>query len=185
MPEADVRWPRARAFARAHALTGVIWAVGIVVQLSASLLRDRIAFSDDLYLTSLIAPAWTFLQVCLLAGALRLLRPRAKAWSTRSRAWFGVAAAAVFMLLQPGILSVLLNGFDPADKVALALLWSTPLALYLVPVAIVVWAWSRPEGRVSLPRALGYGLVAQGVLSFAFMLWLNHLWAIYIDSAIR
>ena len=166
MPEEAVRWPRARAFARAHALTGIMWAVGIVVQLSASLLRDRIAFSDDLYLTSLIAPAWTFLQVCLLAGTLRLMRPRTASWSTRSRAWTGVTAAAVFMPLQPGILSVLLNGFDPADKVALALLWSTPLTLYVVPVAIVVWAWSRPGGRVSLPRALGYGLAAQGVVSF-------------------
>lgn len=185
MPEGNVKSADVRAFARAHALTGVIWVVGIVVQLSASLLRDRIAFSDDLYLTSLIAPAWTFLQVCLVAGALRLMRRRAAPWSARSRAWFGVAAAAVFMLLQPGILSVLLNGFNPADKVAMALLWSTPLALYVVPVAIVVWAWSRPDGRISLPRALGYGLVAQGVLSFGFLLWLNHLWAIYVDSAIR
>jgi hypothetical protein len=183
--ETEATWSRTRAFARAHALTSAIWAVGIVVQLSASLLRERIAFSDDLYLTSLIAPAWTFLQVCLLAGALHLMSGRAGSWSTRSRAWFGVAAAAVFMLLQPGILSVLLNGFNPADKVALALLWSTPLALYAVPVAIVVWAWSRGDGRVSLPRALGYGLVAQGVLNFAFIVWLNHLWVVFIDSVVR
>jgi hypothetical protein len=176
--EADVKWPRTRAFARDHALTAVIWAAGIGLQLAASLLRERITFSDDLYLTSLIAPAWTFLQVCLLAGALRLMRPRAASWSSRSRAWLGAAAAAVFMLLQPEMISALLNGFNPADKVALALLWSTPLALYLVPAAIVVWAWT--SGRVSLPRALGYGLMAQGVMNFAFIVWLNRLWVVYL-----
>ena len=176
--EVDVKWPRARAFARDHALTAIVWVVGIGLQLAASPLRERTTFSNDLYLTSLIAPAWTFLQVCLLAGSLRLMRPRAASWSARSRAWFGVAAAAAFMLLQPGILAVLLNGSNPTDKVSLALLWSTPLALYLVPAAIVVWAWSA--GRVSLPRALGYGLVAQGVLDFAFIIWLNHLWVVYL-----
>jgi len=134
--------------------------------------------SDDLFITSMIAPAWTFLQVCLLAGALRLMRPRAASWSARSRAWFGVAAAVAFTLLQPGIVSALVNGLNPADGVALALLWSTPLALYLVPAAIIVWAWS--SGRVSLPRALGYGLVAQGVINFAFIIWLNHLWVVYL-----
>jgi hypothetical protein len=97
---------------------------------------------------------------------------------------FGAGAAVVFMLLQPGIISLLLAGpgaFDPADRVALALLWSTPLALYVVPAAIVVWAWVRRDGRVSLPRALGYGLIAQGILNFAFITWLNHLWAIYVN----
>ncbi len=184
MPEGDVKSARARAFARAHWLTGAVWAVGIGLQLASSLLRDRIALSDDLYLTSLIAPAWTFLQVCLLAGALRLTRRRAEAWSTRGRVAFGAGAAVVFMLLQPGIISLLLAGpgaFDPADRVALALLWSTPLALYVVPAAIVVWAWVRRDGRVSLPRALGYGLIAQGILNFAFITWLNHLWAIYVN----
>ena len=188
MSEPEVEWPRVRAFARAHALTGAIWATGIALQLSASLLRERIAFSNDLYLTSLIAPGWTFLQVCLLAGALRLARRRAEPWSTRMRVVFGITAAVVFMLLQPGILSLLLAGpagFNPADKVALALLWSTPLALYLAPAAIVVWAWTWRDGRVSLPRALGYGLVAQGVLNFAFIMWLNHLWVVNTGSVIR
>jgi len=183
VPEADVELSRARAFTRAHALTGAIWVVGIGLQLAASLVRDRLPLSDDLFITSMIAPAWTFLQVCLLAGALRLARRRAEPWSTRMRVVFGVGAAVVFMLLQPGIISLLLAGpaaFNPADKVALALLWSTPLALYIVPAAIVVWAWVQRDGRVSLPRALGYGLVAQGVLNFAFIAWLNHLWQIYV-----
>jgi hypothetical protein len=182
--EPEVKWPRARAFARAHAVTGAAWAVGIGLQLAASLLRDRVSLSDDLFLTSMIAPAWTFLQVCLLAGVLRLMRRRAEPWRTRSRVVFGIGAAAACMLLQPGVLLLLLSGpaaFNPADTVALALLWSTPLALYLAPAAIVVWAWVRRDGRVSLPRALGYGLVAQGVLNFAFILWLNHLWAVYVN----
>ena len=183
MPEADVESSRIRAFARTHALTGAIWAAGIALQLTGSLLRDRLPLSDDLFITSMIAPAWTFLQVCLLAGALRLARRRAESWSTRMRVVFGVGAAVAFMLLQPGIISLLLAGpvaFNPADRVALALLWSTPLALYIVPAAIVVWAWVQRDGRVSLPQALGYGLVAQGVLNFAFIAWLNHLWQIYV-----
>ena len=183
MPEADVESSRVRAFARAHALTGAIWAVGIALQLAASLVRDRLPLSDDLFITSMIAPAWTFLQVCLLAGALRLTRRRAEPWSARSRVVFGFGVAVVFMLLQPGIISLLLAGpaaFSPADRVALALLWSTPLALYVVPAGIVVWAWALRDGLVSLPRALGYGLVAQGVLNFAFIVWLNHLLTIYV-----
>jgi len=183
VPEADVKSPRARAFARAHALTGAVWAAGIALQLAASLMRDRVPLSDDLFITSMIAPAWSFLQVCLLAGALRLTRRRAEPWSTPTRVAISVGAAIVFMLLQPGIISMLLAGpaaFSPTDKVALALLWSTPLALYVVPAGIVVWAWALRNGRVSLPRALGYGLVAQGVLNFAFIAWLNHLWQIYV-----
>jgi hypothetical protein len=180
MPEKTVIDPTKRA----HAITLAVWAVGIGLQLAAPLLRDRVTLSDDLFITSMIAPAWSFLQLCLLAGALRLTRRRVEGWSSNKKALHGSVAAAVFMLLQPGFVSLAVNGTAglASDRVALALLWSTPLALYIVPAAIVVWAWARSEGRVSLPRALGYGLVAQGAINFGFILWLGRLWELYFKT---
>jgi hypothetical protein len=181
MPAGEAKTPDPRA----HAMTIAVWIVGVGLQLGAPLLRDRVPLSDDLFITSMVAPAWTFLQVCLLAGALRLMRRRTESWSVRRRAVAGAGVAVAFMLLQPGFVSLAMTagaGFDWSDGVSVALLWSTPLALYVVPAGIVVWVWARGDGRVSLPRALGYGLVAQGVLNLGFILWLTHLWELYSNS---
>ena len=167
---------------RYRIVTFALFALGVGLQAAAPLLRDRVPLSDDLLITSILSPAWTFLQVCLLALVLRLLRRSGELWSVRRRAATAAGVAVLTMLPQPQFISLMMAGpagFTWADRVSVALLWSTPLALYLVPAAIVVWAWAR-RGRTSLPRALGYGLMAIGVLNFGFILWLTHLWEIYV-----
>ena len=60
----------------------------------------------------------------------------------------------------------------------MATLWGTPLAFYLVPALLVVTSWLSREARLTLGRALGIGLVAIGVLSFPYIMWLTHLWRV-------
>jgi hypothetical protein len=66
-----------------------------------------------------------------------------------------------------------------ASPVRTALLWSTPLAFYLLPAALVIFSWLRRDRRYTLLRALGIGLLSIGILNFPFILWLTHLWAVY------
>jgi hypothetical protein len=167
---------------RRRLITAALWAVGVALQFAAPLLRDRVPLSDDLFITSMLAPWWLFLQVCLLAGLLKLLRRRSEVWSGGVRIAFAAGAAVILMLLQPDLLTqVFASGNVPLSEnlARVALLWSTPLAFYVVPAAIVVGSWLRRERPFSALRALGWGLVSIGVLNFPYILWLTHLWRVY------
>lgn len=163
--------------------TIVFWAIGIALQLAAPLLRDRVPLSDELLINSILMPVWTFLQVCLLAGLLRLLRKQSEGWSPSRRTTYGVVAAAAFMLLQPGTIEVLFGISDLGrDHLKAALLWSSPLAFYVVPAFFVVWEWLRRGRPAAALRTLGIGLIFIGVVNFPFILWLTHLWRIYVNT---
>lgn len=167
-------------------LTPLLWAVGIGLQFAAPLVRDRVPLSDDLLISSMLAPWWTFLQVCLLAGLLAILKRTSLRWSPAARTTFAIVAAALVALLQPWFLSMLFvrDGIPvEQDPVALAQLWSVPLAFYLVPAGIVVVSWLRRSARFSAMRSLGWGLVFIGVVNLPFQLWLTHLWDTYIRTS--
>ncbi|MBE0695903.1 MAG: hypothetical protein IH586_03180 [Anaerolineaceae bacterium] len=165
---------------RNHWLTILLWGGGTGLQFLAPLLRDRVPLSDDLLVTSVLAPWWLFLQVVLLAGWLAAFRPTANRWSLTGRKVFGVLSAALIMLLQPDLITQIIE-VSPlsANPLRIALLWSTPLAFYVLPAALVVVAWLRRKQPMFLLRTLGLGLVIIGILNLPFILWLTHLWSLY------
>jgi len=166
-------------------LTAAFWTLGIALQFATPLLRDRVPLSDELFVGSFLAPWWSFLQVALLAGALRLLRGPTASWERPKRIAAGIAAGLFFAVAQPELITQVIAPDVPLgdDPLRVALLWSTPLAFYVVPAAIVVYAWVRRDARLSLTRALGIGLVVIGVLSFPYILWLTHLWDVYVRTS--
>lgn len=168
-----------------RALTLGLWALGIGLQFAVPLLRDRVSLSDDLLVTSFLAPWWVFTQVLLLAGFLVLVRRFMRAWRGSARLAVGIASALVFALLEPSLLTTLIDPSVPLaqDPVRAALMWSTPLAFYLVPTALVLWAWLWQNARFTMPRALGAALAFIGVASFPYVLWLGRLWYLYIRTS--
>jgi hypothetical protein len=166
-------------------LTAALWAIGVGLQFMAPLLRDRVPLSDDLFIGSFLAPWWLFAQVALLAGVLKLFARRAESWSGTSRILFAVGLAAVLALLEPDLLTQVIADDVPLSQnpMRVALIWSTPLSFYLVPAGLVIWSWAWRDGRLTLSRALGLGLVVIGVLNFPFILWLTHLWELYVKSS--
>jgi len=164
-------------------ITAAIWAVGVGLQFAAPLLRDRVPLSDDLFIGSFLAPWWSLGQVMLLAGFLTLFRKAADGWNRGRRKGFAIAGAVLFSLLQPEFITQLVGNEVPlADNpVRVALLWSTPLAFYMMPAALVVYSWLKRDARLTLPRALGVGLVVIGLLNFPYILWLTRLWRLYVE----
>jgi len=167
------------------ALTIALWVIGVALQFAVPLVRDPTTLSDDLYVGSFLAPWWVFLQVLLLAGLLAMFRRRSEAWSNAARFTFAVAGVFLFALLEPNLMTALLDRGTPLveDPVRIALMWSTPLAFYVVPAGLVVFSWLRRDARFTLPRALGAGLVFIGIASFVYVLWLGHLWELYYRPA--
>jgi len=166
-------------------LTAALWAAGVGLQFAAPLLRDRVPLSDDLLIGSFLAPWWMFAQVALLAGVLALFGRLTAEWSGGARTMFAIAAALLVALLNPQLITQLI---DPSarisdDPVSLALLWSMPLAFFVVPAGLVIYSWLKRDSRFSLMRALGAGLVFIGVVNFPFILWLTHLWDVYIRTS--
>lgn len=168
---------------RGALITVALWVLGVGLQFAAPLLRDRVPLSDDLFIGSFLAPWWLLAQVVLLAGFLALLRKVTDGWSRGGRAGFAIAAAVLFSLLQPEFITQIIEngGRLGEDPVRVALLWSTPLAFYLVPATLVVYSWLKRDARLTLIRALGIGLVVIGVLNFPYILWLTRLWKLYIE----
>ena len=89
------------------------------------------------------------------------------------------------MLPQPDMITQIVDRGVPLsdNPMRIALLWSTPLAFYVVPAGLVVWSWLWRDSRLSLPRALGLGLVVIGLLNFPFILWLTYLWEVHVKSS--
>jgi len=166
-------------------LTAALWVVGVGLQFAAPLLRDRVPLSDDLFIGSFLSPWWVFAQVALLAGVLALFARVSMKWSSGGRAGFAIGAALLLALLEPNLITQLLGQDVPlADNpVRMALIWSTPLTFYVIPAALVVYSWLRRDPRLTLMRALGLGLVVIGVLNFPFILWLTHLWEVYVRDS--
>lgn len=170
---------------RSTLITVAMWVVGIGLQFAAPLLRDRVPLSDDLFIGSFLYPWWLFGQVLLLAGVLALARRASDGWSQGRRAGLAIAVALLCALPQPDLITQILGNNVPLEDNALrvALLWSTPLAFYLIPAALVAYSWVTRDGRFTMSRALGTGLVAIGVLNFPYILWLTRLWEIYIEPS--
>ena len=168
---------------RGALITAAFWVVGVGLQFTTPLLRDRVPLSDDLFIGSFLAPWWCFAQVVLLAGFLALFRKTTNGWSRGGRMGFAIVSAVLFSILQPELITLIIeNGVPLADNpVRVALLWSTPLAFYLVPAILVLYSWLKRDARLTLIRALGIGLVVIGVLSFPYILWVTRLWALYIE----
>jgi hypothetical protein len=116
-------------------LTAAIWILGVGLQFAAPLLRDRVPLSDDLLVGSFVNPLWLFGQVLLLAGVLTLVRKAADGWATGRRARFAIAMAILCSVPQPDLITQLLGRDVPlaANPLRVALLWSTPLAFYVIP----------------------------------------------------
>lgn len=173
-----------KSFRRREALiTMAFWAIGVGLQFAAPLLRDRVSLSDDLFIGSFLTPWWIFSQVLLLAGLLTAFRKLTDDWSLGRRTAFAIAGAVLLALPQPELITQIAGNEVPlADNpVRVALLWSTPLAFYVLPAALVVYAWLKRDARLSVARALGIGLVVIGVLNFPYILWLTRLWRLYIE----
>jgi hypothetical protein len=109
-------------------------------------------------------------------GFLRVFRKRAEKWSTLRRVIFSVVSAFVLMLPQADLIMLfresgrLLHYIDPFRYIVL---WVTPLTFYLIPAAIVVWAWLTRNRLVSNMRSLGLALVFIGIIFVPFGLWLT------------
>lgn len=162
-------------------ITGALFAVGIGLQFVTPLLRDRVDLSDELFIASFLYPWWFFLQVVLVAVIFGLMSGVSRVWSTWRRSVFAVVAIVILALPQPDLIAWLQDG--SWGPLRLALVWSTTLAFFVVPTALVAYAWITKSPRLTMMRALAFGLIANGVLSFPHILWLNHLWEIYVRAS--
>jgi hypothetical protein len=162
-------------------LTLVLWLAGVGLQYAAPMLRDRLPLSDDLFITSILAPWWVFMQLLLLAGWLWIFRHKAEKWSSRVRVTFAVVSALILMLLEPNLIIQIIAHEVPLslNPERAALIWSTPLFFYLVPAGLVIFSWLKRPQWLPLARALGFGLVIIGIFNFGYILWLTHLWDLY------
>ena len=149
------------------------------------MLRDKVPLSDDLFITSILTPWWVFLQVLLLTGWLWIFRRKSAKWSERAKIIFAVVSALFFMLLEPNMLTLIIAHEVPLrlNPVGANLIWSTPLFFYVLPAGLVIYVWLKRPLWLPLFRALGLGLVAIGILNFGYILWLTHLWDLYLRPA--
>ena len=163
-------------------ITVLIWVLGIALLVVKPWLVTRFSLNTDNYMFSFLGPVWAFFLVCLLAVFLRIFRKKAEHWSTLRRVLFSTVAAMILMLPQADLIMLLresgriLHYIDPFRYI---LLWVTPLTFYLIPSAIVVWAWITHNRVVSTLRAVGLALVFIGVVFVPFGLWLNKMAMIY------
>ena len=171
-----------RSGSRGIWLTLALWLAGVALQLAAPLLRDKVPLSDDLFITSILTPAWVFLQVLLLAGWLWIFHRKSAKWTGRARIIFALVSALFFMLLEPNMLTLIIAHEVPLslNPVGANLIWSTPLFFYIMPAALVIFSWLKHPHWLPLARALGFGLVLIGILNFGYILWLTRLWDLYL-----
>ena len=163
-------------------LTLALWLLGVALQFAAPLLRDQVPLSDDLFVSSILTPWWVFLQVLLLAGWLSIFRRKSVKWTERTKIFFAVISALVLMLLEPNMLTLIIAHEVPLrlNPVGANLIWSTPLFFYVLPAGLVIYTWLKRPHWLTLGRALGLGLVLIGILNFGYILWLTHLWDLYL-----
>jgi len=130
-------------------------------------------------------PAWSFLQVCLLAGVLAALRRRAGDWSPRARTVVAITIAVLIGLLQPWAISILIGrGSESlADPIQVSLAWTMALVFYVMPSVVVIAAWLRRERPVPTLSALGLALFVIAVGSLPYVFWLTHLWRVYVEPS--
>lgn len=180
--EIDRSSQKPRSASRGAWLTLALWVVGVALQFAAPLLRDKVPLSDDLFITSILTPWWVFLQVLLLTGWLWIFRRKSAKWTERARIIFALVSALFFMLLEPNMLTLIIAHEVPLslNPVGANLIWSTPLFFYVLPTALVIYSWLKKPNWLPVARALGLGLVLIGVLNFGYILWLTHLWDLYL-----
>jgi len=166
-------------------LTLALWLAGAALQFAAPLLRDKVPLSDDLFITSMLAPWWVFLQVLLLSGWLWLFRRGSGRWTQKARVFFALVSALVFMLLEPNMLTLIIAHEVPLrlNPDGANLIWSTPLFFYFLPAGLVICSWLKRPFWLPLARALGLGLALIGILNFGYILWLARLWDLYLRPA--
>jgi len=176
---------KGRSFSQGIWLTLVLWLAGVALQFTAPLLRDRVPLSDDLFITSMLTPAWVFLQVLLLSAWLWIFRRRSQNWTVRTRVIFALVSALFFMLFEPNMLTLIIAHEVPLrlNPVGANLIWSTPLFFYVRPAGLVIYSWLKRPYWLPLARALGLGLVIIGILNFGYIHWLTNLWDLYLRPA--
>lgn len=99
-------------------------------------------------------------------------------WLTVARWGVGVGLQFLAPALRDQV-SLSEDLFIISIPVRIALLWSTPLAFYLLPATLVLLAWLWQDKQMSLLRVLGLGLLFIGLVNFPFILWLTYLWNVY------
>jgi len=159
-------------------ITIAIWVVGISLQLARPWLCTLFALNTDDFMVSIIAPLWSFMLVCLLAGLLRVLRKLTEKWGGLWRVVLAMVLGVVLMLPQADLIMVFRESIrfpHYIDPLRYILLWVTPLTFYVVPAALVMISWLQHNRLVSTLRALGLGLVFIGVIYVPFGLWLNQM----------
>lgn len=166
-----------------RAVTAALFTAALGLQLAAPLLRDRVPLSDALFIDSVLIPVWTAVLLGLLAMVLWLATRRGDSWPPAGRIAWGVGVGVVIGVLHAFGASALVGGMpvDTMGPVEVALLWGIPAILWLVPAAALLIGWARSRWRIA--RSLAVALVALGVLNFPFILWLTHLWAVYVNVA--
>jgi hypothetical protein len=163
-------------------ITIAIWAAGIILQLARPWLCTLFALNIENFMVSIVAPMWSFMLVCLLAGLLRVFRKPAEKIGSLWRAVFALDFAVVLMLPQADLIMVFRESWrfpHYIDPMRYILLWAVPLTFYAVPAAVVVVSWLQHNRLVSIMRALGLALVIIGVVYVPFGLWLNQLQLMY------
>lgn len=166
--------------------TAALWIAGFAILFfMLPLAKARVPLSDELDLAAGLVPAWSFLQVCLLAGALAALRRRSASWSPRARTVVAISTAIVIGLLQPWTISALLgHGAESlADPIQVSLAWTMLLVFYVLPSVVIVASWLRRERPVPTLSALGLALFIIAVCSLPYVFWLTHLWRVYVEPS--
>jgi len=166
--------------------TAALWIAGFAILFFAlPLATSRVPLSDELDLAAGLVPAWSFLQVCLLAGVLAALRRRAGDWSPRARTVVAITIAVLIGLLQPWAISILIGrGSESlADPIQVSLAWTMALVFYVMPSVVVIAAWLRRERPVPTLSALGLALFVIAVGSLPYVFWLTHLWRVYVEPS--
>ncbi|HSK46665.1 MAG TPA: hypothetical protein VLA05_01520 [Coriobacteriia bacterium] len=170
---------------RAALGTAFFWIAGLgILFFLLPLVKAQVSLSDDLDLAAGLVPAWTFLQVCILAGILAATRTRSEDWTPRARTAFGISVGAAVALLQPWFVSLVLGRLETpltADPVQFGVAWTMPVVFYVLPAVTIVGAWLRRERPIPTVSALGLSLFIIALSSLPYVYWLTHLWRIYIE----
>jgi hypothetical protein len=159
-------------------ITIVIWGVGLALLLARKWLCATFHLNTEMYMASIMGPAWAFMLVCFLAGFLRVFRRPAEKWSRRGRVIFALAATFVLALPQIDLLLTLRDGWSfihIVNRYWLIIPCVTALVFFLLPAGIVVVSWLDHNRSISTLRALGLALVIYAVLYVPFGLWINTL----------
>jgi hypothetical protein len=159
-------------------LTLLIWALGFGLQFSKSWMNQVFGLNTELFVFSVMGPLWAFLLVCGLAGLLGVFYRPAEKWSGLWRGVFVLFFTLLLALPQYDFIMVFREGgsFPPRiDAGRQVFLMAIPLVFYLLPAAVVVFAWLRRSRLLTGARALGLAFILYGLVYVPYGLWTNQM----------